>query len=97
MCVTWISLIPSPITKSSADSRRIGVIRNDSSPDTPLHVIELDIPKEPTDQKRLDLHQSLSINGVIICYDSSDEASFEPVEGLLRAFQPTNYHINHHS
>lgn len=36
--------------------------------------------------------QNLStIDGVIICYDSSDEASFKPVEGLLRTYNPETY------
>ncbi|KAF8078601.1 ras guanine nucleotide exchange factor domain-containing protein [Lyophyllum atratum] len=73
---------------STRYSRRVGAIRNQDTPDSPLHVIEIDVPTEPLEPGELDWPDSLStINGVIICYDASDRLSFQPVEGLLRGYQ----------
>ncbi|GLB36172.1 putative guanine nucleotide exchange factor for Ras-like small GTPases [Lyophyllum shimeji] len=73
---------------STRYSRRVGTVRNQNAPDSPLHVIEIDVPTEPLEPRELDWPDSLStINGVIICYDASDKRSFQPVEGLLRGYQ----------
>ncbi|RDB28973.1 Ras guanine nucleotide exchange factor P [Hypsizygus marmoreus] len=73
---------------STQYSRRIGTVRNDNGPDFPVHVIEIDVPTEHLNPRELDWPKSLStINGVIICYDSSDETSFKPVAGLLRGYR----------
>jgi hypothetical protein len=73
-------------------SRRVGrIARSENSPGCPLHVYEIDVPAESIHLKDFILPENLSaIDGVIICYDSSDEASFKPVEGLLRALQFQN-------
>lgn len=55
-------------------------------PDCPLHVIEVDVSINAADL----LNDSIwpeglpRVDGVIICYDASDEDSFLPVEELLR-------------
>ncbi|KAG5635097.1 hypothetical protein H0H81_012453 [Sphagnurus paluster] len=70
------------------DSRRVGVICNENGPNSPLHVIEIDVPPEPLEPRELDWPDTLAtINGVIICYDASDKLSFKPIEGLLRGYQ----------
>ncbi|KAJ3744510.1 ras guanine nucleotide exchange factor domain-containing protein [Lentinula detonsa] len=68
------------------DSRRTGELIRDEGTECPLHVIEVDViaelfksPISPLDY----LPEALKIDGAIICYDASDEASFRPVEDLL--------------
>jgi hypothetical protein len=48
-----------------------------------LHVLEVDIA--PTNVGLPAGPEGIPpINGVVICYDSSDQLSFQPVENLLR-------------
>ncbi|KAJ3750360.1 ras guanine nucleotide exchange factor domain-containing protein [Lentinula detonsa] len=71
-------------------SRRTGELIRDEGTECPLHVIEVDViaelfksPISPLDY----LPEALKIDGAIICYDASDEASFRPVEDLLKAYR----------
>lgn len=70
------------------DTRRRGRINNENPPDCLLDVIEIDIPMsggEVSLSGELLLREDLPhIDGVIICYDSSDDGSFRPIEALLR-------------
>lgn len=65
------------------------IAHSENTPGCPLHVFEIEVPSESVDLDGFVWPSSLStIDGVIICYDSSDEASFKPVEGLLRTYNP---------
>lgn len=71
---------------ANPDTRRIGrITRNEDASDCPLHVIEVAIPNTAPGTEGSVWPKGLPrIDGVIICYDSSDGLSFRPVEGLLR-------------
>jgi len=70
-----------------AGSHRHGrIARHENFPDYFLHVIDVDVPTQVIDPDDLSWPGQLSrVDGAIICYDSSNEHSFRPVEGLLRA------------
>ncbi|KAF9015183.1 ras guanine nucleotide exchange factor domain-containing protein [Cyathus striatus] len=54
----------------------------------PLHIVEVDIPQstEPTIPYDLPWPEDQPpLDGILICYDSSNAASFQPVEGLLQS------------
>ncbi|KAH6917361.1 ras guanine nucleotide exchange factor domain-containing protein [Coprinopsis sp. MPI-PUGE-AT-0042] len=64
-------------------TRRVGRVPSDSMPDCLLHVVEVDIAA--TTKLLPPMPQDLSaLHGVIVCYDASTPASFEPVEPLLK-------------
>ncbi|KAF5390357.1 hypothetical protein D9757_002906 [Collybiopsis confluens] len=70
-------------------TRRTGRYTKEEGIECPLHVIEVDVtaemmqsPISPLDY----LPEALKVDGVVVCYDASDEASFRPVEDLLRAY-----------
>ncbi|KAF5374764.1 hypothetical protein D9758_000275 [Tetrapyrgos nigripes] len=69
-------------------TQRAGTLtREEGSPDCPLIVIEVDITPPMLGISAVDyLPEALKVDGVIICYDSSSEPSFKPVEELLRAY-----------
>ncbi|KNZ79563.1 Ras guanine nucleotide exchange factor P [Termitomyces sp. J132] len=58
----------------------------------PLRVVEIDVPSVLVEP--LDWLDNSTINGVLICYDTSYKVSFNPVEELLRYYKdlklPTN-------
>lgn len=62
--------------------------RYEDVPDCDLHVLEFEVPAvvDPLSSSNWSLcpEGAPRLDGVIICYDASDEASFRPVEGLLR-------------
>jgi len=63
--------------------------REDGAPECPLKVIEVDItpPMLESAVSAIDcLPQALQVDGLIICYDAASEASFKPVEELLREY-----------
>jgi hypothetical protein len=66
--------------------RHSRITRHESLPDYFLNVINVDVPTRVINPDDLSWPGQLSrVDGAIICYDSSDEHSFKPVEGLLRA------------
>ncbi|KAF4605237.1 hypothetical protein EYR40_004020 [Pleurotus pulmonarius] len=75
-------------------TQRVGrASRNDSHPDCSLYVIEIDIVAsrlDPPPSKATAWPEGTPrVDGVIICYDASDEASFTPVESLLKGYRAT--------
>ncbi|KAF8872129.1 ras guanine nucleotide exchange factor domain-containing protein, partial [Gymnopilus junonius] len=57
-----------------------------TEPSLPVEVVEIEI--QSTDRGPLKLPQELlPIDGVMICYDSSDRESFQPVKSLLHAYR----------
>jgi GTPase SAR1 family protein len=77
-------------------TRRTGKYTRDEGVECPLHVIEVDVtaemlqsPISPLDY----LPEALKIDGVIVCYDASDEASFRPVEDLLKAYRALQFPV----
>lgn len=78
------SLGPSP--SPLRFTRRIGRIRQaEDLSDCLLHVIEVDMA--PTNVGLPPIPEGdPPINGVVICYDSSDQSSFQPVENLLSEY-----------
>lgn len=81
------------------DTQRTGrASRNDSHPDCSLYVIEIDIVAsrlDPPPSKATAWPEGTPrVDGVIICYDASDEASFSPVESLLGEFSFPNHPAN---
>ncbi|KAJ4486179.1 ras guanine nucleotide exchange factor domain-containing protein [Lentinula aciculospora] len=77
-------------------TRRTGKFTRDEGIECPLHVIEVDVisgmlqsPVAPLDY----LPEALKIDGVIVCYDASDEASFRPVEDLLKAYNSLQFPV----
>ena len=71
------------LERHHSDTRRMGRVPSDSMPDCLLHVVEVDIAASTTALPPMPQDVS-SLNGVIVCYDASTPASFEPVEPLLR-------------
>jgi hypothetical protein len=74
----------------------MGSYTRDEGVESPLHVIEVDVTPEMLQSpiSALDyLPEALKIDGVIVCYDASDEASFRPVEDLLKAYRELNFPI----
>lgn len=90
MCrLVILSLTLDLIVVQYTDTRRIGRINHDeNTPDCPLHVIEVDASTSNVDPETSKgavwSEGSPRVDGVIICYDASDEVSFWPVEKLLR-------------
>ncbi|KAL0951160.1 hypothetical protein HGRIS_007892 [Hohenbuehelia grisea] len=83
---------PSGTRSWSRYSQRIGRTSNHKSvPDAHLYVIEIDISASPIDPPALHAvawpDGTPRVDGVIICYDVSDEASFAPVISLLRGYR----------
>lgn len=79
------------LTADDLDTQSVGrASRNDSHPDCSLYVIEIDIVAsrlDPPPSKAIAWPEGTPrVDGVIICYDASDEASFSPVESLLGEF-----------
>lgn len=75
---------------SNSDTRRIGQIgRNENNPDCPLHVLEVEASTSSIDVSKDAVWPdgAPSVDGVLICYDASDEVSFRPVENLLRKLE----------
>ncbi|KAE9411110.1 ras GEF [Gymnopus androsaceus JB14] len=77
-------------------TRRTGKFTREEGVECPLHVIEVDVtaemlqsPISPLDY----LPEALKIDGVIVCYDASDEASFRPVEDLLKAYRSLQFPV----
>ncbi|KAF9459923.1 ras guanine nucleotide exchange factor domain-containing protein [Collybia nuda] len=69
-------------------SRRVGrIARGENTPSCPLHVFEVEVATDLSDSKDSWPDNLSTIDGVIICYDSSNEASFKPVESLLRGYR----------
>ncbi|KAJ8084022.1 hypothetical protein PM082_002789 [Marasmius tenuissimus] len=71
-------------------TRRIGRIAQEDGSDCPLNVIEVDVTDamlessiSPVDN----LPEAPRVDGVVICYNASLEASFTPVEDLLRGYR----------
>ncbi|KAL0571812.1 hypothetical protein V5O48_010142 [Marasmius crinis-equi] len=71
-------------------TRRTGRFTHEDGSSCPLNVIEVDITDamlessiSPVDN----LPEALKVDGVIICYNASVEASFTPVEDLLRGYR----------
>ncbi|KAG5351213.1 hypothetical protein C0989_007398 [Termitomyces sp. Mn162] len=56
----------------------------------PLRVVEIDVPSVLVEP--LDWLDNSTINGVLICYDTSYKVSFNPVEELLRKFLTQSTH-----
>ena len=79
-------------TNLNPDTRRTGRLAHEDGSNCPLNVIEVDITDSmlessisPVDN----LPEALRVDGVVICYDASVEASFTPVEDLLRKLPRT--------
>ncbi|KAJ3928633.1 MAG: ras guanine nucleotide exchange factor domain-containing protein [Lentinula lateritia] len=77
-------------------TRSTGTFTRDEGVECPLHVIEVDViseilqsPITPLDY----LPEALKIDGVIVCYDASDESSFRPVEDLLKAYRSLQFPV----
>jgi hypothetical protein len=67
------------------------IAHHEGLPDYFLNVIDVDVPTQVIDSDDLSWPGQLSrVDGAIICYDSSDEHSFKPVEGLLRTYPPNS-------
>lgn len=61
------------------------IAHHESLPDYFLTVIDVDVPTRAINPGDLTWPGQLSaVDGAIVCYDSSNEHSFKPVEGLLR-------------
>ncbi|KAJ8522522.1 hypothetical protein ONZ45_g898 [Pleurotus djamor] len=72
-------------------SQRVGRFSRDSNNDHPLYIIEIDVTPaslDPPSTRAVAWPEGTPrVDGVIICYDSSDETSFAPVESLLRGYR----------
>ncbi|KAF9069038.1 ras guanine nucleotide exchange factor domain-containing protein [Rhodocollybia butyracea] len=74
---------------STRHTRRTGIYVRDEGVECPLYVIEVDVTPEMLQSPISPLNylpEALKIDGVIVCYDASNEASFTPVEELLKAY-----------
>ena len=78
------------LTCRVSDSQRVGRFSRDSNNDHPLYIIEIDVTPaslDPPSTRAVAWPEGTPrVDGVIICYDSSDENSFAPVESLLSRF-----------
>jgi GTPase SAR1 family protein len=77
---------------ASRYTRRVGrVTHNENSPDCPLHVLEVEASicnLDNSDSKGPFWPEGAPrVDGVLICYDASDEESFTPVENLLKGYR----------
>lgn len=68
-----------------SDSIRIGRIAQSDGLSHPLHVIEVDLSTAVSKTTNaFDIEDIPAVDGVIVCYDSTNQRSFQPVETLLR-------------
>ncbi|EAU93003.2 hypothetical protein CC1G_06723 [Coprinopsis cinerea okayama7 len=67
-------------------TQRTGRIPSESSADCLLHAVEIDVPSSITALPPLPKDLP-ALDGVIICYDSSNATSFQPVEMLLKGYR----------
>lgn len=76
---------------ASRYTRRVGKLpRTDNIQECPLNIIEVDIPLSIPDTSVSTVNflpEAPRVDGVLICYDASDEQSFRPVEALLRGYR----------
>lgn len=76
---------------ASRYTRRVGKLpRTDNIRECPLNIIEVDIPLSIPDTSVSTVNflpEAPRVDGVLICYDASDEQSFRPVEALLRGYR----------
>ncbi|KAK0208341.1 ras guanine nucleotide exchange factor domain-containing protein [Desarmillaria ectypa] len=76
---------------ASRYTRRVGKLpRTDNTRECPLNIIEVDIPLSIPDTSVSTVNflpEAPRVDGVLICYDASDEQSFRPVEALLRGYR----------
>ncbi|KAL1738736.1 hypothetical protein HDZ31DRAFT_11016, partial [Schizophyllum fasciatum] len=84
------SFVPSSplpgVSRNARCTRRTGRITDsDLGPECPLYVVEADV--SPSDSFAPIPPSSSRLDGICICYDASDEGSFEVVEDLLRCYQ----------
>lgn len=85
----------SSLTPPTMQGHRLGCLQrhgriahHESLPDYFLTVIDVDVPTRAINPGDLTWPGQLSaVDGAIVCYDSSNEHSFKPVEGLLRGYQ----------
>ncbi|TFK77078.1 ras GEF [Pluteus cervinus] len=78
--------LPSPnLTNQLRCTRRIGQISNEEPPDCRLDVLEVDILVGQVSLDGFHWPEYFPrIDGIVICYDASNQQSFQPVEALLR-------------
>ncbi|KAJ2927137.1 hypothetical protein H1R20_g9946, partial [Candolleomyces eurysporus] len=67
-------------------SRRTGRIPSESLPEVSLLTLEIDIPQEITELPPLP-PDFPPLDGVMVCYDASNPATFQPVEELLKGYR----------
>jgi len=68
--------------------RSCSVAVDPDSPDGPSHAIQvIEVEAETKDGRLQWPHGLPPMDGVIICYDSSNKNSFQPVEGLLKRYR----------
>ncbi|KAG7450495.1 ras GEF [Guyanagaster necrorhizus] len=76
---------------ASRYTRRVGKLpQADNTRECPLNIIEVDIPLSIPDTSVSTVNflpEAPRVDGVLICYDASDEQSFRPVEALLRGYR----------
>jgi hypothetical protein len=78
-------LSPTNVIGVAGSHRHSRITRHENLPNYFLNVIDVDVPTQAINQDDLNWPKQLSrVDGAIVCYDSSDEHSFRPVEGLLR-------------
>ncbi|KAJ3530908.1 hypothetical protein NMY22_g8378 [Coprinellus aureogranulatus] len=67
-------------------SCRTGRIPSDLLPEGPLFVVEVDVPPDTKDLPQLP-SDIPPLDGVVVCYDASNPATFQPVETLLKGYR----------
>ncbi|KAL1670370.1 ras guanine nucleotide exchange factor domain-containing protein [Schizophyllum commune] len=84
---SYVPSSPLPgVSRNARCTRRTGRITDsDLGPECPLYVVEADV--SPSDSFAPIAPSQSRLDGICICYDASDEETFEVVEDLLRCYQ----------